>query len=203
MPESTREPRCALLPRTFHLVLALLVATSLAGVGCKKKPTPSTPAQPVEDAQPRDTRPTDTGTEVEDQEFEPQEFDDEGVDSGELSRADQLRQLQDQLRTVYFGYDQSDLNETTRRVLDANAKVLSLSPQFSVVVQGHCDERGTIEYNLALGQRRAEAVREYLVTLGVEARRLRTVSFGEERPVDPGSGESAWSRNRRAEFVVE
>ena len=96
-----------------------------------------------------------------------------------------------------------DLTEVTRRVLEENAGILKGADGFDVVVEGHCDDRGTIEYNLALGQRRAAAVRGYLVSLGVSARQLRTVSYGEERPSVDGSGESFWSRNRRAEFVVE
>ncbi len=107
------------------------------------------------------------------------------------------------LRTVYFGYDQSDLTDETRAVLQANAAWLKDNAKRSIRIEGHCDERGTVEYNLALGQRRAAAAKDYLVSLGVPAERIRTVSYGKERPADPGRSEDAWARNRRAEFYVE
>ena len=107
------------------------------------------------------------------------------------------------LERIYFQFDKSDLSDTARRTLRRNADWLNNNPSFRVIVEGHCDERGTIEYNLALGQRRANTVREYLVNLDIPANRLRIVSFGEERPAQLGHDDSAWSMNRRAEFVVE
>jgi peptidoglycan-associated lipoprotein len=87
-------------------------------------------------------------------------------------------------------------------VLQANAAILKKYPTWIITIEGHCDERGTAEYNLALGEKRALAAKTYLVSLGVPADRLRTVSYGKEFPVDPGHDESAWSKNRRAHFVV-
>ena len=107
------------------------------------------------------------------------------------------------LKTVYFEFDKSDLTDETRALLRANADWLKQNARYSYVVEGHCDERGTIEYNLALGQRRAQAVRDYMASLGVDASRARTVSYGEERPADYGHTEAAWAKNRRAEFVIE
>lgn len=107
------------------------------------------------------------------------------------------------LKTVYFEFDKSDLTDETRAVLRANADWLTENAKFNIVIEGHCDERGTIEYNLALGQRRAQAVRDYLASLGVASSRARSVSYGEERPVDYGHTEGAWAKNRRAEFVIE
>jgi peptidoglycan-associated lipoprotein len=107
------------------------------------------------------------------------------------------------LQIVYFDFDKSDLSEETRQILHANADWLMNNADYGVVIEGHCDERGTIEYNLALGQRRAQAVRDYLTNLGVAADRMRLVSFGEERPADPGHSEDAWAMNRRAAFVIE
>ena len=121
----------------------------------------------------------------------------------EPTRNELADRLQAQLKTVFFEFDKSDLSDLTRRVLQDNARILKLNPGLDVVIEGHCDDRGTIEYNLALGQRRAASVRDYLVSLGVDTGRLRTVSFGEEKPVTPGSNESSWSRNRRGEFTVE
>ena len=106
-----------------------------------------------------------------------------------------------ELQTVYFEYDRWELRDEARRALRSNAQHLQTSPEWGVVtVAGHCDERGSEEYNLALGDRRAAAVKRYLVDLGVPSSRLRTVSFGESRPVVRGEGEAAWSRNRRAEL---
>jgi peptidoglycan-associated lipoprotein len=108
-----------------------------------------------------------------------------------------------QLQTVYFDFDRWNLRDDARRALRSNAELLQTNPAWGVVtVAGHCDERGSEEYNLALGDRRADAVKRYLVDLGVSSARLHTVSFGESRPAVPGEGEPAWSRNRRAELAV-
>ena len=99
-------------------------------------------------------------------------------------------------------YDSSEVNDAGRAILQANAAVLKKYPSWVITIEGHCDERGTAEYNLALGERRAVAARTYLISLGIDANRLRTVSYGSEFPFDPAHQESAWSRNRRAHFVI-
>ena len=106
------------------------------------------------------------------------------------------------LRPVYFDYDSSEVTDGGRSILQANAGVLKKYPTWAVTIEGHCDERGTAEYNLALGERRAVAARTYLISLGIDANRMRTVSYGSEFPFDPAHTESAWSRNRRAHFVI-
>ncbi len=106
------------------------------------------------------------------------------------------------LQPVFFALDSSDVNDSGRGILQANAGILKKYPTWMITIEGHCDERGTAEYNLALGERRAVAARTYLVSLGVDAGRLRTVSYGSEFPFDPAHQESAWSRNRRAHFVI-
>jgi peptidoglycan-associated lipoprotein len=106
------------------------------------------------------------------------------------------------LKPAFFGLDQSDVDGTNQQVLQANAEVLKKYPTWQITIEGHCDERGTAEYNLALGERRAVAARTYLVSLGISADRIKTVSYGKEFPFDPGHDESAWSKNRRAHFVV-
>ena len=106
------------------------------------------------------------------------------------------------LMPVFFGYDSSEVDAESRRILDENADVLARNPTWVVTIEGHCDERGTAEYNLALGERRAVAARNYLVELGLAADRLRTVSYGKEFPFDPGHDESAWRANRRAHLVI-
>jgi len=105
-----------------------------------------------------------------------------------------------QLETVYFDYDSHVLSATARQALERNAKLLRQEPAVAVTIEGHCDERGSDEYNLALGERRATAVKSYLVTLGVAAERLAALSYGEERPVVAGQDEAAWAKNRRAAF---
>jgi peptidoglycan-associated lipoprotein len=108
----------------------------------------------------------------------------------------------DTFKPVYFDYDKSNIQPQYQPVLEAIAKWMSTKPNRNLLVAGHCDERGTDEYNLALGERRALAVRRYLVALGVVADRVHTISYGEEMPAVPGSSEAAWSKNRRAEFKV-
>ncbi|MBW8875849.1 MAG: peptidoglycan-associated lipoprotein Pal [Acidobacteria bacterium] len=103
---------------------------------------------------------------------------------------------------VYFDYDESTLSDDTRQKLSRNADLLKSQPQFSVTIEGHADSRGTNEYNLALGERRANAVKDYLASLGVAANRVRTISYGEERPVCTEDVESCWSQNRRAHMII-
>ena len=98
--------------------------------------------------------------------------------------------------------DSFEVDGPAQQALNTNAEILKKYPNWVITIEGHCDERGTAEYNLALGEKRALAAKTYLVSLGVPADRLRTVSYGKEFPVDPGHDESAWSKNRRAHFVV-
>jgi len=106
------------------------------------------------------------------------------------------------LKPVFFPLDSSEIDPAGKAVLDENAGLLKKYPSWTVTIEGHCDERGTAEYNLALGERRAIAARAYLVSLGISADRLRTVSYGKEFPFDPGHDEAAWTKNRRAHFVI-
>jgi peptidoglycan-associated lipoprotein len=106
------------------------------------------------------------------------------------------------LQPVFFEYDSSEIDDSGRSVLQTNAAVLKKYPTWVITIEGHCDERGTAEYNLALGERRAVAARTYLISLGIDANRLRTVSYGSEFPFDPAHQANAWSLNRRAHFVI-
>lgn len=106
------------------------------------------------------------------------------------------------LERVHFGFDASSLTNEARDTLSNNAKIMMNNPDMKVMVEGHCDERGSNEYNIALGERRAKAVINYLVNLGVQRARLEMKSWGEERPLDPSKGARAYSLNRRAEFVI-
>lgn len=107
--------------------------------------------------------------------------------------------LRADLKSVPFDYDSAKLSEEALAVLKANAEVLKADPSLEVMVAGHCDERGTVAYNLALGQKRAKEVRDYYIRLGVGGRRMATISFGKEMPACPESTEECWSRSRRAE----
>ena len=103
---------------------------------------------------------------------------------------------------IYFDYDESNLSDDTRDKLSRNADLLKSNAQFSITIEGHADSRGTSEYNLALGERRANAVRDYLTSLGIAGNRMRTISYGKERPVCTEEVESCWSQNRRAHMVI-
>jgi peptidoglycan-associated lipoprotein len=120
-------------------------------------------------------------------------------DIDNLSRAIEDGRVKD----VFFAYDKSDLTPESRAQLEQDARWLRQYPGATVVIEGHCDERGTEEYNLALGDRRAQATKEYLVQLGVTAEQMETISLGEERPFVEGHDEAAWAQNRRAHFTVK
>ena len=107
------------------------------------------------------------------------------------------------LQDVRFDFDRSDIMAGARRILDENARWLRKHSRVKVQIEGHCDERGTVEYNLALGQRRASSVRKYLAAMGINPSRLFTISYGEEQPVDPGHDETAWAKNRRVHFKIK
>jgi len=106
------------------------------------------------------------------------------------------------LHVIYFEFDSSEITQAAQQALTANADTMKRNTTWIVTIEGHCDERGTVEYNLALGERRAAAARAYLQSLGIGADRMKTISYGKEFPVDPGHSEEAWSRNRRAQFVI-
>ena len=117
----------------------------------------------------------------------------------QMSDAEKLAQVGN---TVYFGFDSSELTGEAQAILDRQAAFLNVNPTMVVIIGGHADERGTREYNLALGDRRAVAVRDYLLAKGLNAARVRTVSYGKERPAVSGSSEASWEFNRRAATVL-
>jgi len=106
------------------------------------------------------------------------------------------------LQTVYFDFDKYDLRSDAKAAIDANFGLLQEFPDAIVKIEGHCDERGTIEYNLSLGEKRANAVMDYLVGQGIATARLSVISYGKERPADPAHNEAAWDKNRRTEFRI-
>lgn len=132
----------------------------------------------------------------------------EGISEEELEAARRkVAELADQkgsvLSTVYFAFDDFSLSQEAKTVLAQNAAWLINNPQREVIIEGHCDERGNDEYNIVLGERRANSVKRYLIVMGVKESQLSTISFGEERPAARGHNEAAWAQNRRAEFVLQ
>jgi peptidoglycan-associated lipoprotein len=164
--------------------LAILGLT-LVTAGCRRNP-PETVATPPQAPPPATTQPVATTPPP------------PPPDNSALER--QIRGTLEQM--VFFDYDSSSIRADSRQTLDAKVPLLRQYTGFTIVVEGHADERGSTEYNLALGSRRAASVVDYLVGFGLQGNRFRTFSYGEERPLAMGSDESAWARNRRAEFRV-
>jgi peptidoglycan-associated lipoprotein len=163
------------------IVLVALVALS---AGCAKKtaaPPEPPPAPPQEQTQTPTPPPTPTPAE--------QPPAPTGVRSEDLQPA-------------FFDLDSYTLRDDARSALDGNARLLRDNSSVRVTIEGHCDERGTVEYNQSLGERRAQAARDYLIAAGIDAGRIDMISYGKERPFDPGHDEAAWAKNRRAHFVV-
>lgn len=132
----------------------------------------------------------------------------EGVTEEELEEArrkvDELRKKGGiKLSNVYFAFDDFSLSEQAKKTLVENAAWMINSPKKKISVEGHCDERGTEEYNIALGERRANSAKRYLINLGVKTSQLSTISYGEEMSADPGHNEAAWAKNRRDKFVIK
>lgn len=121
---------------------------------------------------------------------------------GEQMLQEKLLAEADSFRDIKFAFDKYDLSTEARGVLSKLADWLNSHQDFEVTIEGHCDERGTTEYNLALGERRAEAAKAYLTNLGIDKMKITTISYGEELPMDPGSTEAAWAKNRRDHLVV-
>jgi len=159
------------------------------------RPTPPPPPSPTAPDEPGDAVLVEEPPVVPP---EPMLEDPAGLDARSLDELNREVPLQ----PVFFPYDSNEIAEEGRAVLAANAELMETYPSWIVTIEGHCDERGTVEYNLALGERRALAVRSYLVSLGISGDRLRIVSYGEEFPFDPRSVEEAWAQNRRAHFVI-
>jgi peptidoglycan-associated lipoprotein len=106
------------------------------------------------------------------------------------------------LKDIYFDFDKYDVRPEDALILKENAALLNKYPSVKIQIEGHCDERGTNEYNLALGERRANSTKNYLVSLGISPDRISIISYGEEKPLDPGHGEEAWAKNRRAHTII-
>jgi peptidoglycan-associated lipoprotein len=175
--------------------IAALVASALVA-GCAKKPPPPPPIEPGPPAVeapaptpvPEPAAPAPVVTEA------------PRVDTAAERRARIQARMAEIFRPVYFEFDQSTLSAEGKAVAEGIAQLLQEAPEMTVRIEGHADERGTNEYNLALGERRAQAVQQYLASYGVDVARISVLSYGEEKPASEGKEESAWTLNRRAEF---
>jgi peptidoglycan-associated lipoprotein len=185
-----------------------VVALSIFGVACPKKApkvVPDNKPQPVTDTVPVVPTMTDTGPKTET--VAPRtDFVQDQVKTEELprdiERLNQFAQQKGYIQDAFYDLDASTLSADAQSALTASANWLKGHPELNLLIEGHCDERGTEQYNLALGDRRANSARDFLATLGVEASRMRTVSYGEERPFDAGHDDAAWAKNRRAHLVL-
>jgi peptidoglycan-associated lipoprotein len=185
--------------RKITAAIAILVLA--AGVGACRKPTPpvARPTAPPPAVDPGTGRPPAPPSPV----VEPQPVPPEPIAEDSLASKDLDAINRDSpFKPVFFAYDQFEVDAAGQEALSANAELLKTYSSWVITIEGHADERGTAEYNLALGERRALSARNYLVSLGIPADRLRTVSYGKEFPFDPGHNKEAWAKNRRAHFVV-
>lgn len=184
--------------RSKIFTLSLLSIALLTAVGCARRQKATTAPEAAPPAAVAETAPTPAPM-PEAPAAPAEEPDPLG---GDLASVNEYLRKQGLLADVYFDYDRASLTEQGREQLARSAEILRRYPQFLVTFEGHCDERGTPEYNLALGERRAFTARDYLESLGVDEGRLRTMSYGEERPVCSDSAEPCWRQNRRAHPVV-
>lgn len=186
---------------SFRLAIAMGFAVSFALVGCGPKRAPvvatsggtASASEPATAAENEPAQSLDPGPDVQPV---------EGYGLGQDLLGQEGSVEGGPLADIYFGFDQAVLSDEARALLEKHALWLQNRREVRLLVEGHCDERGTVEYNLALGELRAQAVRDYLLSLGVSPDRLASASYGKERPVDPGHDESAWARNRRVHFAV-
>ncbi|HPW16927.1 MAG TPA: peptidoglycan-associated lipoprotein Pal [Candidatus Aminicenantes bacterium] len=179
------------MKRFLIYALAVVLVFSLA-VSCKKKPKEVPPPPPQQQEQPVVEK------------VEAPVVREPRLTEEEMFLQKSLDQINSEkpLGSVYFDYDRSLIRDDARPVLDANAAWMKKFRTVKVLVEGHCDERGTEEYNLALGEKRAKAAQDYLLSLGVASDRIKIISYGKSQPVNPGHDEAAWQMNRRAQFLV-
>lgn len=183
-----------------RFVLSVLVATFVAG-SCGGDPPPPPPEPPQQDQDSLQRYRDSVAAAQREAEAAAARA---AADSAAAAERERLvREMRETLEArVYFDYDESRIRPEAETLLQEKAQILRASPQVRITIEGHADERGSTEYNLALGNRRAEAVREFLTDFGISDNRFVTTSFGEGRPLRTGSNEEAWAANRRAEFVI-
>jgi len=184
--------------RNTTIVVAVILALAVTAACGKKKVATGPQPPPAEEAPVVTPNPPAPTERVEDRTPVAQPLADESITNKSL---DDLNR-DSPLKPVFFPLDSAELDDTGRAIAQANAGMLKKFSTWGITIEGHCDERGTAEYNLALGERRAVAVKTYLSSLGVSPDRIRTVSYGKEFPFDMGHSEDAWSKNRRGHFVI-
>jgi peptidoglycan-associated lipoprotein len=184
--------------RNTTIVVAVTLALAVTAACGKKKVATGPQPPPAEEAPVVTPNPPPPTERVEDRTPVAQPLADESITNKSL---DDLNR-DSPLKPVFFLLDSAELDESGRAIAQANAGVLKKYSAWGITIEGHCDERGTAEYNLALGERRAVAVKTYLSSLGVSPDRIRTVSYGKEFPFDMGHSEDAWAKNRRGHFVI-
>ena len=182
------------------IALALIASMAAAACGNKTPPTlrPTDAAQPPPEISRNDAPPAPPSPAIEPIRVPAEPVREDPISSATL---DDLNR-NSPLKPVFFELDSADITPAGQAVLDENGALLKRNATWTITIEGHCDERGTAEYNLALGERRAIAARAYLISLGLPAERLRTVSYGKEFPFDPGHDEAAMAKNRRAHFII-
>lgn len=179
------------------LALAAIAAVAFGAMSCQKKAAKTVPETPIVQAETAPPPPPVTQPSAEP--FPKSDLDKSNVVETSI---DELNR-QGVLKTVYFGYNSELIDDAAKSTLQSNAAWLKSHNKYTVEIGGHCDERGSIGYNVALGDRRAGATKDYMTGLGIPAGQLVAVSYGEERPAEPGHDEAAWSKNRRAEFTIK
>ena len=189
------------MSRISQVSVVVMVVAALVATGCnRRRATTPQPAPPSRTAPPAvGETPPAPPTRVDDAlPVPPQPLSEDSIGNRSL---DDLNR-DSPLKPVFFGLDSADLDDAGRAIATANAEILRRYPSWVITVEGHCDERGTAEYNLALGERRATSVKTYLTSLGIAPDRVRVVSYGKEFPFNPGHTEAAWAQNRRGHFVI-
>ena len=179
------------------LFLVALMCAFILPAGCAKKAVTKEEPAVVREAAPEKQAPAQAA------EAAPAKAPEEPkVDEAAMAAAAAADKEASEFTDIHFAFDRYDLRPDAREILDKHAKWLTAHPEFIVRIEGNCDERGTVEYNMALGQRRAAGAMKYLVDLGIGKNRISTISYGKERPLDPGHNEEAWAKNRRDHFSV-
>jgi len=183
---------------TGMIVMAFVCSISLLMAACAKKPVQAPPAADITAEE--DARKAAEQARLRAEAEARAKAEEEAKMRAETERAQKLADFDS--ANIYFEFDESTLSQEAQDTLKKKADVLRENPSFSAKITGHCDERGTNEYNLALGERRARSAEKFLMALGISGDRIETISYGEEKPADPGSNEEAWAKNRRDEFAL-
>ena len=189
----------------MNLVLALMITGLVFTVSCAKKQVGSDAVVTIEDTTDADAAARAAALEKQ-RAMEEEMLRQKALEEASLSESALARRAAAQQKfvdqNIQFDFDSSELTPMARAILKEKAQWLGENSGMRITIEGHCDERGTLEYNLALGERRAAAAQKYMIDLGVSQSRMSTISYGEERPLDPAHNSTAWAKNRRAQFVI-